>query len=140
MLSFQVDVPFVKHLGFTLHHMENGESELHYTPQPEHLNSHGVTHGGATMTLLDVALSVAARSDTPEHGIVTIEMKSTFMAPAKGPLVAKARRMHRTRTLAFVEGSVYDSHGTLCSTASGTFRYVPRGKLEGAAAAPVATD
>ncbi|WP_353234120.1 PaaI family thioesterase [Diaphorobacter ruginosibacter] len=139
MLSFRADVPFVKHLGFTLHRMENGESELHYTPRPEHLNSHGVTHGGATMTLLDVALSVAARSDTPDHGVVTIELKSMFMAPAHGPLVAKARRMHRTRTMAFVEGSVYDANGKLCTTATGTFRYVPRQKLDGGMAA-VATD
>ena len=135
MLNFRADIPFVNLLGFTLHRMENGESELHYNPKPEHLNSHGVTHGGATMTLLDVALSVAARSDTPEHGIVTIEMKSTFMAPAKGPLIAKARRIRRTRTMAFVEGWVYDESGEMCTMATGTFRYVERKKL-----APVSTD
>ncbi|MPM57648.1 hypothetical protein SDC9_104471 [bioreactor metagenome] len=139
MLNFRADIPFVNLLGFTLHRMENSESELHYTPKPEHLNSHGVTHGGATMTLLDVALSVAARSDVSDHGIVTIEMKSMFMAPAKGPLVAKARRMHRTRSMAFVEGWVYDANGVLCSMATGTFRYVPRDKLHGKDA-PLATD
>ena len=142
MLSFRAEVPFVKHLGFTLHRMENGESELHYTPLPEHLNSHGVTHGGASMTLLDVALSVAARSETPDHGVVTIEMKSSFMAPAKGPLVAKARMLHRTRTLAFMEGGIYDANGVLCTTATGTFRYVPREKPTqvDAPAKPMATD
>ncbi|MBF5004562.1 PaaI family thioesterase [Diaphorobacter caeni] len=139
MLNFRADIPFVNLLGFTLHRMENGESELHYTPKPEHLNSHGVTHGGATMTLLDVALSVAARSDVEDHGIVTIEMKSTFMAPARGPLVAKARRLRRTKSMAFVEGWVYDAEGELCTMATGTFRYVPRAKL-GGHQAPVATD
>ncbi len=139
MLSFRADIPFVKLLGFTLHHIENGESELRYEPKPEHLNSHGVVHGGVSMTLLDVALSVAARSDAPDHGIVTIEMKSTFMSPAKGPLVAKARRIQRTRKMAFVEGWIYDADGNLCTMATGTFRYVPPGKLEGQPA-PVATD
>ena len=140
MLSFRVDIPFVKLLGFTLHRIENGESELHYTPQPEHLNSHGVAHGGASMTLLDVALSVAARSDTPDCGVVTIEMKSTFMAPASGPLVAKAKRLHRTRTMAFVEGWIYDANGTLCTMATGTFRYVPLNKLHGGEAKLIPTD
>jgi len=139
LLEFPANVPFVKHLGFTLHRLEHGESELHYTPLAEHLNSHGVTHGGASMTLLDVALSVAARSDMPEHGIVTIEMKTMFMAPAKGPLVAKARRMHRTRSIAFVEGGIYDESGTLCTTATGTFRYILRSKLLGTDT-PIATD
>ena len=51
MKSFGVEIPFVSHLGFTLHRMEGGESELRYEAQPEHLNSFAVTHGGASMTL-----------------------------------------------------------------------------------------
>ena len=74
MLNFGAEIPFVSHLGFTLHRMAGGESELHYEARPEHLNSFDVTHGGASMTLLDVTLATAARSDTPEFGVVTIEM------------------------------------------------------------------
>lgn len=136
MLSFGVEIPFVSHLGFTLHRMADGESELHYTAQPEHLNSFDVTHGGATMTLLDVALATAARSVTPDMGVVTIEMKTSFMQPARGPLVARGRLIHRTRSVAFVEGTVYDAEGRACSHATGTFKYVPRAP----APAPLATD
>jgi uncharacterized protein (TIGR00369 family) len=124
--SFGVEIPFVSHLGFTLHRMAGGESELHYEAQPEHLNSFAVTHGGATMTLLDVTMATAARSDTPDIGVVTIEMKTSFMQPARGPLVAKGRLIHRTATLAFTEGSVFDAEGRLCSHATGTFKYVRR--------------
>lgn len=102
MLDFGADIPFVKELGFTLHHMQGGTSELHFEARPEHMNSYAVTHGGATMTLLDVTLATAARSDTPDMGVVTIEMKTSFMHPARGPLVAKGRLLHRTRSLAFV--------------------------------------
>ncbi|MBO9676685.1 PaaI family thioesterase [Paenacidovorax monticola] len=126
MLSFGVEIPFVSHLGFTLHRMADGESELHYTARPEHFNSFEVTHGGATMTLLDVALATAARSVTPDMGVVTIEMKTSFMQPARGPLVARGRLIHRTRSIAFVEGTVYDAEGRACSHATGTFKYVPR--------------
>ena len=82
MKSFGVEIPFVSHLGFTLHRMEGGESELRYEAKPEHLNSFDVTHGGASMTLLDVTMATAARSETPDMGVVTIEMKTSFMQPA----------------------------------------------------------
>ncbi len=106
--------------------MQDGESELHYEAAPEHLNSFGVTHGGASMTLLDVAMATAARSVSPECGVVTIEMKTSFMRAAHGPLVAKGRLMHRTATLAFTEATVFDAKGQACTHATGTFKYVRR--------------
>ncbi|MEP6876800.1 MAG: PaaI family thioesterase [Burkholderiales bacterium] len=125
-LSTGVSVPFVDHLGFTLERFEGGESELHYTALPEHLNSFNVTHGGACMTLLDVTMAVAARSVQKDMGVVTIEMKTSFMRPATGPLIAKGRLMHRTATMAFTEGTIYDVKGSACSHATGTFKYVKR--------------
>lgn len=133
MLKFGADIPFVSHLGFALHRMHGGESELHYTAQPEHLNSFAVTHGGATMTLLDVTMATAARSDTPDFGVVTIEMKTSFMQPARGPLVAKGRLIHRTASMAFTEATVFDAEGRACSHATGTFKYVRRQPAAGAA-------
>ena len=126
MLKFGVEIPFVSHLGFILQRMEGGESELHYEALPEHLNSFDVTHGGASMTLLDVTMATAARSETPDMGVVTIEMKTSFMQPARGPLVAKGRILHRTATMAFTEASVFDAEGRICSHATGTFKYVRR--------------
>ena len=121
-----VVVPFVEHLGFTIERFEGGESELNYTARPEHMNSFQVTHGGAIMTLLDVTMAVAARSVQKDMGVVTIEMKTSFMQPAVGPLVAKGRLMHRTATMAFTEATVYDSKGRVCSHSTGTFKYVKR--------------
>jgi uncharacterized protein (TIGR00369 family) len=123
---FGVEIPFVSHLGFELVRMEGGESELRFLPKPEHLNSFLVTHGGAVMTLLDVTLATAARSVDLEIGVVTIEMKTTFMQPSKGLLTGKGRLMHRTKSLAFVEGTIYDAGGQACAHASGTFKYVKR--------------
>ena len=125
-MPFAVLVPFVEHLGFTLERFEGGESELHYTARPEHMNSFAVTHGGASMTLLDVAMATAARSVQQDMGVVTIEMKTSFMQPAKGALVAKGRLMHRSATMAFTEATVYDARGRACSHATGTFKYVRR--------------
>lgn len=125
-MSFGVEIPFVSHLGFELKKFEGGQSELGYTPLPEHLNSFAVTHGGALMTLLDVTMATAARSATPEMGVVTIEMKTSFMRPSVGPLTARGELMHRTATLAFTQATVYDASGKACAHSTGTFKYVKR--------------
>ncbi|MES3013079.1 MAG: PaaI family thioesterase [Pseudomonadota bacterium] len=125
-LSFGVLIPFVEHLGFTLEKFEGGESEVRYTAAPEHLNTFAVTHGGALMTLLDVTAAAAARSVQKDMGVVTIEMKTSFMQPARGPLVARGRLIHRTATMAFTEATVCDAQGRTCSHATGTFKYVKR--------------
>ena len=139
MLDFGADIPFVKELGFALHRMHGGESELRYEARPEHTNSFGVMHGGAVMTLLDVAMATAARSDTPDMGVVTIEMKSSFMRPARGPMVARGRLIQRTRSIAFAEAWVYDADGRLCSQSTGTFKYVPKAD-PGAGQGSISTD
>ena len=129
-LDFGAAIPFVHHLGFTLERFEDGESTLHFAPRPEHCNSFHVTHGGAVMTFLDVVMATAARSVQLDSGAVTIEVKTSFMRPAPvrpgGTLVGRGRLLHRTRTMAFVEGSVFDPEGQLCAQSTGTFKYVRR--------------
>ena len=142
-LSFGVAIPFVDHLGFALKRFDGGFSELTYTPQAEHLNSFGVTHGGALMTLLDVTMAVAARSVQKEMGAVTIEMKTSFMQPARGPLTGKGRLIQRTATMAFTEGTVFDATGRACAHATGTFKYarrLPIGPKSSSAFNVIATD
>jgi uncharacterized protein (TIGR00369 family) len=92
-------------------------------------NSWDVAHGGVVMTLLDVVMAHAARSvrDAADHatpGIVTVEMKTSFMRPASGRLLATGRLMHGTTSLAFCEGSVRDEAGALCAHATGTFKFL----------------
>jgi len=123
---FGVEIPFVDHLGFDLVMMEGGRSELRYLPKHEHMNSFLVTHGGAIMTLLDVTMATAARSVEMETGVVTIEMKTSFMRPCTGLLTGRGHLMHRTKSMAFTEGTVYDEAGNACAHATGTFKYVRR--------------
>jgi uncharacterized protein (TIGR00369 family) len=125
-MGFGVKIPFVEHLGFELVKFESGESEIAFEPRPEHQNSFSVAHGGACMTLLDVAMAAAARSVEQQMGVVTIEMKTTFMQPARGKLAGKGRLMHRTATMAFTEATIYNAEGKPCAHATGTFKYVKR--------------
>lgn len=125
-MGFGVRIPFVEHLGFELTKFENGQSQIDFDPKPEHLNSFNVVHGGVCMTLLDVSMAAAARSVDQDMGVVTIEMKTTFMQASRGKLAGKGRLMHRTATMAFTEATIYDAQGKPCAHATGTFKYVPR--------------
>ena len=125
-MEFSVRIPFVELLGFELQKFEGGEAQIGFTPSPDHLNSFDVVHGGASMTLLDVVMAHAARSVQPDMGCVTIEMKTSFMRAANGPLRATGRTLHRTATLVFTEGQIHDTDGKLCAHATGTFKLMPR--------------
>lgn len=128
---FPRHIPFVEALGFQLWQFGNGTAELRLPVQPEQLNSLGIAHGGVLMTLLDVAMAHAARSaysgggvggDDP--GVVTVEMKTTFMRPTRGVLIARGKLLHQTKSFAFTEGGIYDDAGHLHAHATGTFKFV----------------
>jgi len=139
-MSFGVEIPFVTLLGFDLTHFEGGHSEIVYEPRPEHMNSFQVAHGGSIMTLLDVTMATAARSVAPDLGVVTIEMKTSFMRPGTGRLTGKGRLMHRTRSMAFTEATIYNEAGEACAHSTGTFKYVKRTETPGQGLAAVSTD
>ena len=139
-LEFALDIPFVEALGMQLWRFDSGIAEIGLEVRPEMLNSWQVAHGGVVMTLLDVAMAHAARSvrlgDERAAGIATIEMKTQFMRPAEGRLVATGRLMHGGARLAFCEGSVHDAGGRLCAHATGTFKYTTALRRAGDASAP----
>ncbi|MEP7299848.1 MAG: PaaI family thioesterase [Burkholderiales bacterium] len=129
MSSFTVHIPFVEMLGFELISFDAGRSEIVLDLREELTNSRDMAHGGVSMTLLDVAMAHAARSpnqpNQPEtHGVVTIEMKTTFMRPGVGRLRALGRLVHRTNSMAFCEGTIVNDSGSVVAQATGTFKYV----------------
>ena len=128
-MKFLVAIPFVEMLGFELIRFENGEAEIAIQLRDELCNSWSVAHGGVTMTLLDVAMAHAARSPgedgaIEQSGVVTIEMKTSFMRPGLGRLVAVGKRLHRTASMAFCEASIHDGEGQIVAHATGTFKYL----------------
>ncbi|WP_428423838.1 PaaI family thioesterase [Methylibium sp.] len=137
-MDFPVHIPFVERLGFELLRMADGEAELTVRVRDDLLNSFEVAHGGLTMTLLDVTMAHAARSVNRAQaglgpGVVTVEMKTSFLRPGEGQLRCHGRLLHRTATLAFCEGRVLTEDGSLCAHATATFKYLralPAGRRE----------
>lgn len=129
-IPFAVPIPFMELLGCELQRYDSGQAEVTLALRDDqHTNSFGVAHGGVIMTLLDVAMAHAARSlykDRPDGGpgLVTIELKTTFMRPGLGLLSAHGSVLHSTAKLAFCEGRVLDGQGQLCAHATSTFKFL----------------
>jgi uncharacterized protein (TIGR00369 family) len=126
---FPNDIPFLSDLGVEFLGMENGEATLALNLQPRHMNSWHVTHGGVTMTMLDVVMSMAGRSLYPDaQAGVTVDMSTSFLQPggiAGSRLIAKGKAYHRSTTMCFCESEVW--HGDqLVAKAMGTFKYLKR--------------
>ncbi|MEN9418739.1 MAG: hypothetical protein RI988_2359 [Pseudomonadota bacterium] len=128
-MDFPVEIPFGRLLGLELVEVGLGSAVLAVQLRPELTNSFQVAHGGVTMALLDVAMAHAARSPLAEGGpwmpgVVTIEMKTSFLLPGEGRLVATARCLRRTASLAFCEAGIAREDGELAAHATGTFKFL----------------
>ena len=126
---FPNEIPFLTQLGAEFLGMENGRAQVALNLAAEHMNSWQVTHGGVTMTLLDVVMSLAGRSLDPDSRAgVTVEMKTSFLQPGGRPgsrLIASGFAFHRSTTMCFCEGEVRDGD-KLVAKAMGTFKYLKR--------------
>jgi uncharacterized protein (TIGR00369 family) len=144
-IPFAVHIPFVELLGCELQFYDGGQSEITLNLlHDQHTNSFGVAHGGVLMTLLDVAMAHAARSKTKHlpdggPGLVTIEMKTSFMRPGLGLLKAQGSVLQSTAKMAFCEGRVIDAQGQLCAHATATFKFLRALPISGKEVRPAAT-
>ena len=120
---FGLKVPFLKHLGVKPEMAGGGRSRFSLELRPEMLNSFEVSHGGVIMTMLDVAMAIAART-AHEHvgGIMTVEMSVSFIRSAKCRIVAEGRLLRGGRSLHFCEGEAFDEGGELVAKSLGTFK------------------
>jgi uncharacterized protein (TIGR00369 family) len=126
-LGEELNVPFLKLLGVRCLSAEMGKGEILLALKPEHTNTWDVAHGGVLLTLMDVAMAVAARSGDPgDRSVVTVEMKNNFMQAANGILRVKADTVRRTATMAFCEAKLYNDQGEICCMATGTFQFLKR--------------
>ena len=115
-------VPFASHLGIELLEKGEGRALLRLVLRPELMNSFDAAHGGVVMTLLDIAMAVAAKTlDTEAQGAITIEMKSSFISAGKGMLLVEGRCLHLGKSVAFCEAKAHGEDGKLAASASGTF-------------------
>jgi len=117
-------IPFLAKIGMQLVRVGGGEAVVAIELQSDLLNPHGAGHGGVVMTLLDSAMAHAALSRIGfAREVVTIDMHTSFMRPARGRLQAMGRATGGGRSVCFCEAEMVDASGEVVAKAMGTFRY-----------------
>jgi len=117
--------PAMRTLGIVIVRLAPGEVELAMLHSAAFTQQNGFVHAGIITAGLDNACGVAAFTLMPsEADILTVEFKTTLLAPARGErFVFKAEVIKPGRTLTFCEARAFAEHDgktTLIAAMSGT--------------------
>jgi len=105
-----------------------GRMTVAFEARRDFCNLMGSVQGGMLTAMLDLAMAFAVLC-TLEDGYVvpSLEVKTTFIAPARaGQITGEGMMVRRGRTIAFMEGRLFDPQGNLLATASATGQIRPR--------------
>jgi uncharacterized protein (TIGR00369 family) len=120
---FDLKIPYADLLGMRRLTEAPGNCTASMVVRPELMNSWGVAHGGAVMSLLDLTLGMSAKSlDDAAIGATTVELKVNFLATVTGEVVAEGHAQRAGRSLVFVEGEIRGQDGAILAKATGTFK------------------
>ena len=97
-----------------------------FTGKPEFCNPMGVIQGGLLSSMLDTALTMAGLVATEYKAFLpTLEMKSTFIGPARpGIFIGEGRVLRMGKSIIFLEATLYDAQENLIATASATAKLI----------------
>jgi uncharacterized protein (TIGR00369 family) len=115
--------PFARALGAEVVAAAPGEVRLRLDWTPERTTAGGAMHGGALMSLADMAGAVCAFLNLPEGGTgtTTIESKTNFLRALRGGHVeAVSRPLHAGRTTAVIDTELRDAEGRLVARTTQT--------------------
>jgi acyl-CoA thioesterase len=109
---------FARENGIELVEVSEGKAVARMTIQEKHLNSFGVTHGGALFTLADFSFAVAGNT----HGQVALSINahmSYIKATSSGVLTSYAREVKSSRRLGMYHAEIKDEDGDIVATFEG---------------------
>jgi uncharacterized protein (TIGR00369 family) len=121
--------PVARTLGWTLRAIdpEAGTIEVGFTASEEFTNPTGAVQGGFVAAMLDDTMGPAVFAmGKGEIFAPTLDLHVSFIRPARpGAFVGRARVVSLGKSIAFLEGELYDSGGALVARSTATARVVP---------------
>ncbi|HBG72114.1 MAG TPA: PaaI family thioesterase [Deltaproteobacteria bacterium] len=125
--------PAAELVGFRMVSFADGESRFEMDSGRRHHNPMGTVHGGILCTLADSAMGMAFASTLDEgETFTTLEVKINFLRPVfEGKLFAKAKVVHRGRTVGLVDCDITTEDGKLVARAVSTCSVLRGEKAEG---------
>ncbi|PZO65838.1 MAG: PaaI family thioesterase [Paracoccus denitrificans] len=119
-------------IGFVVHPPSaEGRTRVTLDVGPQHLNYHGIAHGGIVAVLLDTASGQAASTHfmtgAERPAVLTITLTVNFLRPClPGPVQAIARATGGGRKTVTCEAELLDASGEVLAKSMGVFKLVGR--------------
>jgi uncharacterized protein (TIGR00369 family) len=99
---------------------ETGYVKIAFAPQPAFENHFGNIQGSFAVSMLDVAISIAAFVKVRQW-LTTVEIKTSFVAPAKiATCIGEGQVIRAGRSVIFVEGRLWNADNELAVHATAT--------------------
>ncbi|TMK82515.1 MAG: hydroxyphenylacetyl-CoA thioesterase PaaI [Actinobacteria bacterium] len=117
--------PFADLLGLEVVEVGPGAATVRGTVGSEHLNAHGIGHGGFVFALADHALAMASNSHGPAAVALVATIHFTRRVRAGETLVARAREVSLGRSAATYEVTVETDGGRTVALFTGTVHRLP---------------
>lgn len=118
--------PVAKTLGWTLRAIdpESGTIEVGFTAGEDFTNPTGAVQGGFVAAMLDDTMGPAVFAmGKGEIFAPTLDLHVSFIRPARpGLFVGKGRVVSLGKSIAFLEGELFDSEGLLVARSTATAR------------------
>jgi len=125
--------PVAKTLGWTLRAIdpEAGTIEVGFTASEAFTNPTGAVQGGFLSAMLDDTMGPAVFAmGKGEIFAPTLDLHISFIRPARpGEFVGKGRVVSLGKSIAFIEGELYDGEGVLVARSTATARVLPASSL-----------
>ena len=112
---------FAKYLGMEIVEIGKGDCVVAMLVTGKHTNIRQVVHGGALVSLADMAMGLACASLGKR--VVTLDLNISFMRRVReGDTIRSLTKViHKGKTTMVVSGSILDETGKLLAEARGTF-------------------
>jgi len=99
---------------------ERGLVKVEFEPQPAFGNMYGHIQGGFAVAMLDLPISLAGLLKL-QQWLPTVEIKSSFLAPAKlGTCIGEGQIIRAGKSIVFAEARLWGSDGKLAVHATAT--------------------
>jgi acyl-CoA thioesterase len=117
---------FQQLLGLDIYERKDGASRARIQVTPDHMNPHGVVHGGVLYSMADSGMGAALYTHLEEdESCATIELKMVYIAGvAGGMLDCETKVLNKGKRVAFLESEVRNGD-RLVAKALGTFAIFP---------------
>lgn len=121
MIKTNKECPYHNMLEMYITELDQGEAVLEMPISEKHLNPRDIVHGGATLSLIDTALGMAAKS--LNNIVVTLEMNTNFLKPVQlnETITAFGRVVKPGKSVLVVESEVFNDKGDKVAVGRGTY-------------------